>query len=149
MLVSLMSVSAAPTCHVQATCIQATGTLGQAHTFQGAPRSTLSIAGGQILLEVCADNLYGNTVYATLYRPATVTAEEKLWHFVRTDITTRCMTFSGMQGDETPLPGVFYYTVASLNPISYADATAMRTACFSDTDGLQLCDPIAMESDLS
>lgn len=144
-LLSAVAVSAGPTCQIRANCTQATGTLGQLKTFEGGPLSTISIAGDQILLEVCADNVPGNTVYASLYRPATTTAEAQVWRFVRTDITDRCTTFSGMQGDEILLPGVTYYTVASLNPISYADATAMREACYSLTDGLQLCDPIALD----
>jgi hypothetical protein len=148
MLAGVLTVSAAPTCQISARCIQATGALGQLKTFEGNPRSTLRIAGDEIQLDVCADNIPGNRVYVTLYRPATPESEAQLWHFQRADIADRCTTFSNMQGDEVLELGVFYYSVASMNPITRVDATAMRTACFNDSDGLQFCDPVFLEMDV-
>ncbi|MHA1288601.1 MAG: InlB B-repeat-containing protein, partial [Candidatus Thorarchaeota archaeon] len=108
--------------------------------------SSLSITQASVGLKVCADNLSEKTVYATLYRGAVGSEPAKIWTLQRT-ASSNCTTFSNMDGTGDTFANVTYYTVASLNPISSADATSKRTACYSTTGGKQLCDAIQRESD--
>ena len=101
--------------------------------------SDLTITQAAVNLEVCASNLSGKTVYATLYRDAYGSNSARTWRYQKT-ATSNCVTYSDMDGAGDTFSGVTYYTVASLNPISDSDATNKRTACYDATDGRQLCD---------
>lgn len=104
------------------------------------PTSTLNVTVEQVRLDVCADNLLGRTVYATLYRDAVNGYPRKTWNHVIYNAPERCITFVDMDGAGNTLAGVTYYTVASLTPISAADAEAKRTSCAVATGYRQLCD---------
>lgn len=109
--------------------------------FSGNVSSALSITVTQARLDVCANNIPGRPVYATLYRGPVGSYGEKLWRFtINTPSNATCITFVDMDGAGDTLKGVTYYTVASTKPISDGDAKARRTSCFSATGGYQLCD---------
>ncbi len=101
--------------------------------------STLSITQATANLEVCASNLSGKTVYATLYRDPYSSYSARTWRYQKT-ASSNCVTFSDMDGAGDTFSGITYYSVASLNPISDSDATSKRNACYSTTSGKQLCD---------
>lgn len=108
--------------------------------FQNAS-SSLNVTLSQVRLDVCADNLPGRSVNATLFRGPAAGTGERLWRMTVTAPTNeRCITFVDMDGAGNTLAGITYYTVASFNPISDSDAKAKRTSCFSATGGRQLCD---------
>ncbi len=110
-------------------------------TFVGNVSSYLNVIQSQVRLDVCADNLPGHVVYATLYRGPAAGTGERLWRYtITTPTNERCITFVDMDGAGDTLAGVTYYTVASFNSISDGDAKARRTGCFSATGGRQLCD---------
>ncbi len=109
--------------------------------FIGNVSSALNITVTQARLDVCADNLPGRPVYATLYRLAAAGTGPRLWRMTVTAPTNeRCVTVVDMDGAGDTLDNVTYYSVASLSPISDTDATALRTSCFAATGGYQLCD---------
>ena len=109
--------------------------------FSGNVSSVLNITVTQARLDVCANNIPGRPVYATLYRGPVGTYAERLWRFtINTPSNATCITFVDMDGAGDTLKGVTYYTVASTRPISDADAKAKRAGCFSATGGYQLCD---------
>lgn len=109
--------------------------------FNGNVSSALNITTAQARLDVCANNIPGRPVYATLYRGPVGTIGERLWRFtINTPGNATCITFVDMDGAGDTLQGVTYYTVASTRPISDADAKAKRSSCFSATGGYQLCD---------
>ena len=109
--------------------------------FSGSVSSALNITISQARLDVCANNLYGRPVFATLYRGPAAGTGERLWRFtINTPGSERCITFVDMDGAGDTLKGVTYYTVASTRPISDGDAKARRTGCFTATGGYQLCD---------
>ena len=116
--------------------IQRDGDTGTA--FSGGS-SSLSITQASVNLEVCASNLSGKTVYATLYRDAYASYSARTWRYQKT-ASSSCVSFGDMDGAGDTFSGITYYTVASLNPISDADATRKRSACYDATGGLQLCD---------
>ena len=101
--------------------------------------SDLTITQTAVGLEVCASNLSGKTVYATLYRDAYASYSARTWRYQKT-ASSSCVTFADMDGAGDTFTGITYYTVASLNPISDSDATSKRTACYDATGGQQLCD---------
>lgn len=109
--------------------------------FTGSVSSSLNITQTQARLDVCANNLPGRPVFATLYRGPAAGTGERLWRFtVNAPSGQRCITFVDMDGAGDTLAGVTYYTVASLRPISDTDAKARRNGCFSATGGYQMCD---------
>lgn len=104
-------------------------------------RSQTTINTDAINLQVCADNLAGKKVYATIYRP-TSGSSPALYRSVDTMASSSCVTFTDLDGIGDTLPGITYYTVASLNPISSSDGQSQRTSCYSATGGKQLCDSV-------
>lgn len=109
--------------------------------FSGSVSSALNITVTQARLDVCANNIPGRPVYATLYRGPVGSYGERLWRItINTPNNATCITFVDMDGAGDTLKGVTYYTVASTKPISDGDAKARRTSCFSATGGYQLCD---------
>lgn len=101
--------------------------------------SNLVITQAAVNLQVCAANLVGKNVKATLYRDAYNGYDAKIWNYDK-QATSNCVTFSDMDGAGDTFSGVTYYTVASLNTISNADASSKRTSCYFATGGAQLCD---------
>lgn len=110
--------------------------------FTGNVSSTLRVTVSQVRLDVCASNLPGRVVYATLFRGVVGTNPAKLWRLppITAPTNETCITFVDMDGEGNTYAGVTYYTVASLTSISDADARARRTSCFTATGGRQLCD---------
>lgn len=104
-------------------------------------RSQITINSSSVNLQICADNLAGKRVYATVYRAASGGYPE-IYRLVDTTTSSECVTFSDLDGTGDTFAGVSYYTVASLNPISVADGQNQRTSCYSATGGKQLCDSI-------
>ena len=101
--------------------------------------SNLEITQTAVNLQVCSANLIGKNVRATLYRDAYAGYLAKIWNYEK-QASSSCVTFSDMDGSGDTFTGVTYYTVASLNTISDADASSKRTSCYSATGGAQLCD---------
>lgn len=101
--------------------------------------SSLEITQAAVNLRVCADNLNGKSVNATLYRDAYSVYPARTWRVTKT-ASSNCVTFSDMDGSGDTYSGITYYTVASLNYISDSDASNKRTACYTTTGGVQLCD---------
>jgi hypothetical protein len=114
---------------------------GGGSTLQKFSRDAVSTATkttAEYILQVCADNIIGKTVNATLYRDAYGAYAAKIWRYSQV-ATSRCVTFTDMEGPGNVFP-VTYYSVASLEPISDADARSKRTACAVASDYLQMCD---------
>jgi N-acetylmuramoyl-L-alanine amidase len=96
--------------------------------------------GGRINLEVCADNLPGQTVQAQLSRPG------KSFSVVSQTASGRCVTFWDLSGAETPLGSTTYTTRAALNQ---PPNPGWGVPCYASTGGRGLCDAVSTSSSLT
>ena len=102
--------------------------------FAGNPSSKLFFDnnGNRINLEVCANNLPGQTVKAQLSRPG------KTFNVVSQTASGRCVTFWDMDGAGPVLSNTNYTTRAALN--QNPNPNWSGSGCFSSTGGQGLCD---------
>lgn len=109
--------------------------------FSGAVSSALTVSsdGQEVRLKVCANNLKGQTVNATLSRPAAQGYGAKSWEYSQT-ATSTCVTFADMEGPGAVFRNVTYTSRAALNQKPSASWTA--GGCFSSTGGQGLCDQV-------
>ena len=108
--------------------------------FQGNPSSRLFLSdnGKSLNLEVCADNLPGQTIYTRLSRPG------KMYEILSTNPTERCLTFWGLTNNffnEEIINGVAYTVKTSLNQ---PPNDGWTVPCYSATGGRGLCDTIVI-----
>ncbi len=111
-----------------------TSRLGSAPiVFSGGVSSRLFFDqnGERINLEICANNLPGQTVYARLSRPGNV------WSAVTQQATDRCVTFWDMDGAGATFTNTTYTTRAALNQPPNDN---WPVPCFNATGGQGLCD---------
>ena len=103
------------------------------HTFLGNPSSRLYFDqnGERINLEVCADNLPGQRVYARLTRPG------RVFDVVSKVANGRCTTFFNMDGPGPVFNNTLYTTKAALNTPPNDN---WPVPCYSATGGRGLCD---------
>lgn len=113
-----------------------------ASTFSGGPSSRLFIDqnGERINLEVCADNVPGQTVYARLSRPGS------LFNVVSQVANGRCVTFWNLDGDGSLLDNTPYTTRAALNQ---PPNDSWSVPCFHATGGRGLCDTVSTGSQVT
>lgn len=107
--------------------------------FSDGSSSSLTVSLASVTLKVCSPDLAGKKVYATNYRGPANGYAAKTWRYEKV-ASSSCVTFSEMDGAGNTFDNVMYYTVASLVPISDANASAKRTACWVATNHVQLCD---------
>jgi len=107
--------------------------------FADGSSSSLTVSLASVTLKVCSPDLAGKKVYATNYRGPANGYTAKTWRYEKV-ASSSCVTFSEMDGAGNTFDNVMYYTVASLVPISDANASAKRTACWVATNHVQLCD---------
>jgi hypothetical protein len=102
--------------------------------FLGNPSSTLRDNNGSADLKVCADNIVGQTIYVVFSRPGREWAYNK-------KATSRCVTFTNMDGSG-PLNGnTLYVSRAALNQQPLA--TWSQTSCYAGNSNQQgLCDTV-------
>jgi hypothetical protein len=103
--------------------------------FLGNPSSHLGDNNGSADLKVCADNLPGNTVYVLFTRPG------KTFDVKPIKATSRCVTFTNMDGSG-PLNGnTLYESRAALN--RQPDPAWSSTSCYAGNSKQQgLCDTV-------
>lgn len=111
--------------------------------FSGNPTSRLFFDQNneRINLEVCAENLPGRTVHVQMWRAAVGNNPAREWN-VSQSASSRCLTFWNLDEAGLTIPGVVYYTVASLDPLGAGEAARRRGSCFATTEGHQLCDAL-------
>lgn len=107
--------------------------------FSDGSYSSLTVSLASVTLTVCSPDLSGKKVYATNYRGSANGYAAKIWRYSKI-ASSSCVTFSEMDGTGNTFDNVMYYTVASLMPISDANASAKRTTCWVATNHVQLCD---------
>jgi hypothetical protein len=102
--------------------------------FSGNVSSTLYFDnnGDRINLQVCADNLIGQSVRAQLSRAG------RTWSVVSQIATSRCVTFWDMDGAGATWTNTIYTTRAALN--QNPNPVWNATGCFATTGGQGLCD---------
>lgn len=111
--------------------------------FTGNPSSQLTISRPTVDLTVCADNLPLRTVYVQMWRDAAYGNPPKTWNYSKVvPSSSRCVTFSDLDGPYDTFSGVTYYTVASLSQIPSGEAAKRRTSCYLATGRKQLCDSV-------
>ena len=97
--------------------------------------------GGQRLnLEVCADNLPGQTVYAQLSRSG------NSFGVMDKVASGQCVTFWDLSSSEIPLDNTTYTTRAALNE---PPSSSWGVPCFASTGGRGLCDALSTASTTS
>jgi len=104
-------------------------------TFVGSPSSRLYVSGDgmQLQLEVCADNLPGETVHLIYHRDGT-----RPQSFAQT-ATSRCTTFVDVDGPGSVDSTTSHFTWAALNDLPNQ---MWPIPCYRETGGRGLCDII-------
>ena len=107
--------------------------ISQPRTFSSNHSSRLYFDqnGDRINLEVCADNLPGQTVFARLARPS------RTFDVLSQRASERCTTFWDMDGDGPALSNITYTTKAALNQ---SPNDTWSAPCYEATGGQGLCD---------
>jgi murein DD-endopeptidase MepM/ murein hydrolase activator NlpD len=102
------------------------------------PESRVSISGELVNLNVKASNLKDKTVYVSMWRDRYGTQAPASWSYQKKATGTSVDIGLGKI-----YSGVDYYVVASLTPIPKDEAARPpRSACYSTTGGLQLCNKV-------
>ena len=83
-------------------------------------------------LKVCASNLPGKLVYASLWRGPVSGYPEHSWLYSK-QATSTCVWFYNMDGAGNTFAGVYYNTVASLRAIPANIASMQRSSCAAAT----------------
>lgn len=105
--------------------------------FSGNVSSSLSLTVASANVTICADNLLGNTVTTRLSRPAANGYSARSWTKSKL-ASSRCVTFSNMDGDGNTFANVTYTQRSALN--STPSSTWSGSGCFAETGGRGLCD---------
>ncbi len=107
----------------------------QPHTFSSNHSSRLYFDqnGDHINLEVCADNLPGQIVFARLSRSG------RSFDMLFQRASSRCVMFLDMDGDGPTLANTTYTTKAALNQLP---GDGWPIPCYEATSGQGLCDSI-------
>ncbi len=102
--------------------------------------STPTVTASAISMKVSADNLNGKTFPWVVYRPPFAGLPEEI---LRGEVkaTSNTMSFTILNN---PIPGATYFPVVSLQSITDEDARKQRSACYSATGGVQLCDKVGL-----
>lgn len=108
--------------------------------FTAPVLSRLTITDNELNLTVTAGNLQGKTVYVQTWRPGVNGLPARLFEERQAVATGTTISFTDLDEPGPTIPGVTYYTVASLEPIPTGEAAKQRTACYSVTNGKFLCD---------
>lgn len=106
--------------------------------FASDVTTTATITASAVNLKVCASNLPGKTVYASMWRNG---SPERSWKYSKTASST-CVQFSDMDGAGDVLSNTYYYTVAALVDIPADLASQQKTSCLSATGNKLACDRV-------
>lgn len=110
-------------------------------TFEGSASSRLYVTsnGQEVRLQVCANNLPGQTVNVDFRRPAAAGYGPKSWAYSK-KATSRCVEFADMEGPGAVFRGVTYTSRAALN--QGASTAWSGSGCYAATGHRGLCDQV-------
>lgn len=109
--------------------------------FEGNVSSRLYVTSNaqEVRLNVCANNLPGQTVTVDFSRPATAGYGPRAWSYSK-KASGRCVEFADMEGPGVVFGNVTYTSRAALN--SSPSTSWSGAGCFSATGGRGLCDQV-------